>query len=166
MYCGIKLERKRYNGRLEDFGVFKRRKFCNQECMAKYRLIQPNPNATWRIAHQTAQKINERILKRTQCEICGKSGRLDVNHISWNWKDNSLKNLQVLCRSCHSKIHKLKSVCWICGKPMKGLGYCDKHYQRYKKYGCPLMKKKNLNCQSCNQTLEDQKKCAKLEFVS
>ena len=34
-YCGKKLERKRYNGRLEDFGVFNRRKYCNKDCMRK-----------------------------------------------------------------------------------------------------------------------------------
>lgn len=28
-----------------------------------------------------------------------------------------------------------KASCVICGDPMKGLGYCSKHYQQYKKYG-------------------------------
>lgn len=134
-----------------------------------YGKIQTNatkPDATWRIAHQTAQRINEKILKRTKCEICGKSGKLDVHHINWNWRDNSLKNLQVLCRSCHTKTHKIKNVCWICGDPMKGLGYCNKHYLRYKKYGCPLMKKKSQECQICQKTIENQRKCADLGFAS
>ena len=30
--CGKKLERKRFNGRLEDYGVFLRRKYCGREC--------------------------------------------------------------------------------------------------------------------------------------
>ena len=33
VYCGKKLERKRFNGRLEDFGVFKKRNHCNLECL-------------------------------------------------------------------------------------------------------------------------------------
>ena len=34
-------------------------------------------------------------------------------------------------------------MCIVCGKPMKGLGYCELHYQRFKKYGNPLMMKDN-----------------------
>lgn len=37
----------------------------------------------------------------------------------------------------------------ICGKPHKGLGYCDKHYQRFKKYGDPLMVKANQHTEAC-----------------
>lgn len=32
-YCGRKLERKRFNGRIEDYQVFAKRKYCNQLCM-------------------------------------------------------------------------------------------------------------------------------------
>jgi len=32
-YCGKKLERKRYSGRIEDFNVFAKRKYCDRECM-------------------------------------------------------------------------------------------------------------------------------------
>lgn len=32
-YCGKTLERKRFNGRIEDFKVFAKRKYCNRECM-------------------------------------------------------------------------------------------------------------------------------------
>jgi len=164
LYCSKRLERKRYNGRLEDFGVFSRRKFCNSECMAKYWLIQPNPDADFRTAHTTARKINKKILKRTSCEICGKTGRLDVHHINQNWKDNSLENLQVLCRQCHMKIHTNKQTCTLCGKPMKGHGYCEKHYIRYKKYGCPLRMKKMKKCENCSKTKEDQSKCLETDI--
>jgi hypothetical protein len=33
--------------------------------------------------------------------------------------------------------------CSVCGKPQKGLGYCEKHYQRFKKWGDPLLTKRN-----------------------
>lgn len=35
LYCGKKLTRKRFNGRLEDFTAFKKRKCCNVDCSTK-----------------------------------------------------------------------------------------------------------------------------------
>lgn len=37
------------------------------------------------------------------------------------------------------KEHNPKGTCRVCGKPQKGLGLCEKHYQRFKKHGDPLM---------------------------
>ena len=92
-YCGKKLERKRYNGRLEDFGVFNRRKYCNKDCMRKAFI------------------------------------KVGIND-----------NQSYLCRSCHMKIHKPQNKCKICDNYADGgLGYCNKHYLRYKKYGNPLL---------------------------
>ena len=34
-FCGKKLERKDYGRRLEDLGVFNRRKYCDVDCMRK-----------------------------------------------------------------------------------------------------------------------------------
>ncbi|MCH5315443.1 MAG: HNH endonuclease [Eubacterium sp.] len=150
-YCGKRLERKRFaNGRLEDFGVFSKRKYCSMTCMRKAFLKIGNNNQTYRVSHSTSQKINELILQRTTCENCGKSGNLDVHHIDGNYQNNNLENLKVLCRSCHIKEHRNKSLCKVCGKPMDGgLGYCDKHYRRYKKYGNPYIVKK------CNGTITE-----------
>lgn len=63
----------------------------------------------------------------------------DVHHKDENPLNNSLDNLQRLCRSCHIKVHRAKT-CTIqnCNQKHKGYGYCDKHYQRLKKYGNPL----------------------------
>lgn len=158
-YCGNKLVRKRYNDRLEDFGVFKRRRYCNRDCYRKGELLKYRPNSTWTNAHTTAREINKLILKRTICELCGKEGKVDVHHINENWRDNSLENLQVLCRSCHNKIHKKERVCIICGDKHKGYGYCDKHYQRYKKYLCPLYIRNNNKCKVCSKSKEEQLKC-------
>jgi hypothetical protein len=138
-YCGQKLERKRFlSGRLEDLSAFCRHKYCDKHCMRKDWLKTENCNQTYRNAHTTAQKANELILQKDKCEICGKDGRLDVHHIDGNHQNNELNNLIVLCRSCHMKQHRKKGLCIICGEPVKGYGYCNKHYLRYKKYGDPM----------------------------
>lgn len=139
-YCGKQLERKRYNGVLEDFTVFKKRKYCNRECMKCSFLKIGENNQTWSNSHTTARKINELILHKNKCEKCGNDINLDIHHIDGNWKNNNLDNLMCLCRSCHTKLerNKKKKVCKICGNKHKGLGYCNKHYIRYKKYGNPL----------------------------
>lgn len=39
--------------------------------------------------------------------------------------------------------------CSICGKPAKGLGFCGKHYQNFKRLGKPIAN------QNCKNTIED-----------
>lgn len=108
-FCNEKLERKRFNGRLEDFGVFKKREYCSRECMRKDWLkIGDNHNQTYSNAHTTARKINELILKKENCEICGSKENLDIHHLDENWNNNNLDNLICLCRSCHMKEHHNK----------------------------------------------------------
>ena len=102
-YCGKQLERKRFNGRLEDFTVFKNRKYCNRECMRKdWVKIGDNHNQSYSNAHTTARKINELILHKEVCELCGSDTNLDIHHIGGNWQNNNLDNLMCLCRSCHT----------------------------------------------------------------
>lgn len=108
-YCGNKLERKRFNDRLEDFIVFSNRKYCNRECMRKYWVkIGDNHNQSYSNAHTTARKINELILHKEVCELCGSDTNLDIHHIDGNWQNNNLDNLMCLCRSCHTKYEKNK----------------------------------------------------------
>ncbi|MCI7208126.1 MAG: DNA (cytosine-5-)-methyltransferase [Clostridium sp.] len=108
-YCGKQLERKRFNGRLEDFTVFKNRKYCNRECMRKdWVKIGDNHNQSYSNAHTTARKINELILHKELCELCGSDTNLDIHHIDGNWQNNNLDNLMCLCRSCHTKYERNK----------------------------------------------------------
>lgn len=143
-YCGNKLERKRFNGRLEDFKVFSNRQYCNRECMKRDYLKIGKHNQSYSNAHATARKINELILHKDICEVCGSKNNLDIHHIDNNWQNNNVDNLICLCRSCHMKEHSPKGICTICGKPQKGYGYCNKHYIRFKKYGDPLYTKYDM----------------------
>ena len=107
-YCGKQLERKRFNGRLEDFTVFKNRKYCNRECMKRAYLKIGENEQSYSNAHTTARKINELILHKEVCELCGSDKNLDIHHIDGNWENNHLNNLMCLCRSCHTKYERNK----------------------------------------------------------
>jgi len=80
-----------------------------------------------------------------KCERCNKTKALDVHHKDENPLNNDETNLITLCRSCHMKAHVKIVLCRICKAPQKGLGLCNKHYMRLKKWGDPLAIKVNQN---------------------
>ena len=133
--------RRERDGDLESLLHFSRRKFCDMKCMARgftgrFKAGVTNPSE----GRYRARTIKRRI----QCESCGRRRcRLDVHHLDENPLNNELANLTVLCRSCHGRRHKTRAACALCGKPVKGHGYCGKHYQRWKKYGDPRAFKRN-----------------------
>jgi 5-methylcytosine-specific restriction endonuclease McrA len=50
--------------------------------------------------------------KIKNCENCGKQGKIGINngsliihHLDKNRNNNIIKNLMVVCRKCHHKIH-------------------------------------------------------------
>lgn len=147
--CGAALTRKRFSsGRLECLQAFGRRKFCDQKCMAAAfdsRPVKSNPS--WATAHHHARKA----CPPGPCESCGSSQNVDVHHRNGDWQDNTPSNLQRLCRSCHNREHRGRS-CRLCGEPHKALGYCEKHYQRFKKWGDPLMVKPNQHAPAHRET--------------
>ncbi len=51
-------------------------------------------------------KLRKELLKKKDylCEFCGNKNNLDIHHKVYS--NANLKNLMVLCRSCHLKIHK------------------------------------------------------------
>lgn len=139
-YCGKSFYRKRYTKKYEDVAIFKKRKYCSRDCMRKAFLNIGENNNTWSATHEIARNINELILKKDSCEKCGKSeGMLDIHHKDNDENNNNLDNLTCLCRSCHNKTHRPAKRCSIngCNNKVKGHGYCDKHYQRFKRYGNP-----------------------------
>lgn len=138
--CGKRLERKRLpNGDLEYLIHFNRRRYCDKLCFAKGNTGQKKAVLQWAAAHARARKI----CPNGPCKKCGKPAATDVHHKDGDWNNNSPTNLERICRGCHNKEHRQRKVCTICGKPQKGLGYCDKHYQRFKKWGDPLAVKPN-----------------------
>lgn len=134
-YCNKPMERKRYsNGELMSWTHYNRQKYCDKECMKAAFANKPKTGTSWMTVHYHARKL----IPSGSCEICGSDRNIDVHHKDGNPQNNSIDNLQRLCRSCHMKAHRTQRKCLICGGKMKGLGYCNKHYIRYKKYGNPL----------------------------
>lgn len=143
-YCGKRMTRKRMGDRLEDLTAFSKRKYCDRLCMAMG-MMQESPSE--HALHKRAQSA-----RKDQCQICGATEILNVHHIDGNPKNNDQSNLMTLCASCHAtfhwrngkKPHKRQSVCKICGRPARKLDMCQKHYQRFRKYGDPYLTKKKI----------------------
>ena len=110
-YCGKKLERRFYPNcnKFEDMACFKRRKYCDRVCMRKAFTHIGETTSNWSNTHYSARRINNLFLHKDKCELCGKTGKLDIHHIDENPNNNSLDNLMCLCRSCHMKIHRNES---------------------------------------------------------
>ena len=55
------------------------------------------------------QLVNNRIIKlnnmHSKCEQCKKSGNI-IHHIDRISSNHNIHNLKLLCRSCHTKLHK------------------------------------------------------------
>lgn len=92
--CGTRMERKRFNGRLEDRTRFLSRKTCSQSCG------NTRPRVT-RSAHQWRAKQH----RKDACELCGTTTSLHVHHKDRDWRNDDPANLQTLCASCHLKLH-------------------------------------------------------------
>ena len=140
--CGEPMERKRYNGTLESNHAFNRRKYCNLQCAGKNRMHK-NPSI-----HAIRKRYAH--LLGDVCETCGATEGLDLHHIDNNPANNKPSNRMTLCDSCHTKWHwengkkpyKRQSACTVCGEPARKLDMCQKHYQRFRKYGSPYLTKK------------------------
>ena len=144
--CGAKLERKPLrSGGFESLLHFNRRKFCDRRCMASAFDRRHSPVVGWSAAHSAARSM----VPPGSCNRCGKPNARDVHHRDGNHLNNSLENLERICRGCHNREHRPKGSCAICGSPLKGLGYCEKHYQRFKRWGDPLVVKVNQHTEPC-----------------
>lgn len=143
--CSTPLIRKRFNGRLEDNGVFQRRVFCYRSCMAEG-MEGVTKVHNDRNGRRQAQKLNKGF-----CEVCGRKdlSRKYVHHKDENPQNNSQGNLITLCGSCHRRSHSPNYTamgtqhlpCRFCKRPSYRLGICCTHLTRLKKHGHPLKTK-------------------------
>lgn len=139
-HCAKLLMRIRFpSGRLESLSNFGRRKYCNRACMAAAFDARPSGSVDWSTSHYHARKL----VPPGPCETCGAPDAMDVHHKDGMHTNNSRDNLERICRSCHMRHHRPRTSCTICGKPVKGHGFCDKHYQRFRKHGDPHAIKAN-----------------------
>lgn len=139
--CQARLVRKRFNGRLEDFGGFLKRRYCDRRCMATgYEKEICNSKSHSR--SKAHRKMKE------ACEVCGLPA-LHVHHMDEDWSNNSDSNLQSLCASCHRLSHSpnflgtptRRKPCALCSAPRARDGLCNTHLTRLKRHGDPLLVK-------------------------
>ena len=97
--CGVTMLRKRFNGRLEDRSVYRKRVFCGRDCMAlgMKRTVVTRSAHLWRA----------RKMRALQCEVCGEGRKLQAHHCDRNQSNNSPRNIQTLCKFCHDFWHAL-----------------------------------------------------------
>jgi hypothetical protein len=99
--CGSRLERRRFGGRLEDMGVFKRRKYCSLSCASR----RERPTH-WGTYHWRARKH-----RKSSCEACGSMAALHAHHVDGQPQNNDASNIQTLCASCHYFLHATAERC-------------------------------------------------------
>lgn len=141
--CNAQMERKRYRGTLESRLNYMRRRFCDQQCMAKWQ--------EGRIKRPSAQNSRRQSAKvvRPACAWCQSSARRHVHHIDANPLNNTPANLLTLCAACHRLAHsphfdvttRQRKPCAYCEKPAQKAGCCWTHNTRRQRYGDPLMTK-------------------------
>ena len=92
--CNITLQRKRFNGRLEDLTAFRRRRFCSLSCANTRPEVGYDGNS-WR----ARQHLKE------SCERCGATMNLHAHHCDEDRRNNISENIQTLCGNCHNWWH-------------------------------------------------------------
>ncbi len=155
-YCRKSLGRKRFNGRLEDRGVFRRRKYCDRLCMARAMVLEEVTRGQY---HRRA-----RVFLGKKCERCQGVVNLQVHHRDLDWRNNDPANLETVCSTCHMKGHwrdqpearrRPFAPCSVCGQQAKRKALCQKHLQRQEKYGDPHLTKRKRGSEMILVRVED-----------
>lgn len=94
-HCGVQFRRRRFSGRLQDLGAFKRTKFCSLRCASTR--VRPE---SWSTYHWRARR-----LRKSSCEGCGSTERLHAHHVDGKPQNNEDSNIQTLCVFCHNFLH-------------------------------------------------------------
>jgi 5-methylcytosine-specific restriction endonuclease McrA len=103
-----------YCGKTFEHFVAKKRKYCSYNCASahKWELVNPKVlrvNNDRRVYHKNAVRIARMIFTIWECFICHSKTDVTVHHIDKDTKNNHPNNLQLLCKSCHSRHHARKS---------------------------------------------------------
>lgn len=80
-----------------------KRKFCSRACVSK------SHHKVWKPSFTTVRKALNVRGQMLSCESCGydkHSDILGVHHKDGNRKNNSRRNLEILCPNCHSLRHR------------------------------------------------------------
>lgn len=134
--CGKRLHRKRYGKTLEDLTRFKTRRYCSLRCANSRGIHSKSSTSQHRISHSSVKE---------RCESCGTDKHLHVHHRNQNWRDHKPENLITLCVRCHLHLHKRPDkICKCCSRKARRHGMCQKHFQRWKKYGDSFLTKQRL----------------------
>jgi hypothetical protein len=138
--CGCMFTRRYYGSRIEDIGAFCRRRYCSRKCMSDG-MVRGEGRREGATRHQ-ARKLKGAGI----CETCGAPGA-HVHHKDCNPANNAPDNLIRLCVPCHRKSHRKAATCTFCGSASGRivLGFCLKHYMRFRKWGNPALVKRNQN---------------------
>ena len=94
-FCGIALKRKTFGNRLEDLGVFRRRRFCSLTCANSKRGPLTKHGYSWRARKHL----------KSACEACGAETSLVAHHVDQDKANNTPENVQTLCKHCHDFWH-------------------------------------------------------------
>lgn len=144
--CGSAMARKRFGGVLEDLSVFGRRKFCGRECMAA------SMEGRIKVLNEKNSRRQATKQRGPTCCECGDGEGLSAHHRNGDPLDNSPTNIATLCQSCHMKGHwriwkqtaRQETACLYCESRSRKLSMCQKHYQRWRKYGDPHVTKRGV----------------------
>jgi hypothetical protein len=89
-------------------------------------------------------------VQKDHCEECGSTSLLGLHHKDEDRTNNSPKNLQTLCPSCHTAWHwangkeawrRREPTCTVCERPSRHLGLCPTHRSRLRRHGSPYLRK-------------------------
>ena len=107
------------------------RKYCSQDCgqrsmsgrkqtqeHIKKRILSGDAHPLWEGPSVSERGGRARALRAypspSNCERCGKSGRLDRHHKDENTANNLRENIEFLCRKCHmtadGRINRMREV--------------------------------------------------------
>ncbi|KKN40318.1 hypothetical protein LCGC14_0734750 [marine sediment metagenome] len=82
----------------------------------------------------TQSRMYRQMIEKDKCSTCGTIKRLVVHHKNCDHMDNRLQNLQILCESCHNRLHRKL---WWAKRKASGQGHPAKRNQNgtFKKTG-------------------------------